>query len=91
MTDPTLAQIADDSATAALMAAAMASGDQIEIEHVLDNITSTDDGKRLFSAMGGLYVSLASAVCADRIDVSDWLHNLALEQAQVADSLRGES
>ena len=63
----------------------MASSDVWEWQHILDGITDTGHAKRLLAALGGLYVSLATAaVQGTGIDVANWLHGLAVEQIDVA-------
>ena len=90
-TDPIIARVADCSATAAQLAAAVCSGDSWEWESILDEATDINHCKRLLVAMAGLYVRHVLAVCA-RIgeDASEWLHECAMEQLAVAKQMQAD-
>jgi hypothetical protein len=91
MADPLIAAIATDSADAAMFAAALAAGDSWEWQAVLDGITDIERGKRLLSAMGGLYVRHVTAVCQRTgEDPAGWLHDCAVRQAEVAAQMQAE-
>jgi hypothetical protein len=91
MTDKLIAQIASDSADAAMFAAAVCSGDTWEWQRALDEVQDLEHCKRLLCAMAGLYVNYTTAVCQrTNSDPIDWLHRFALEQAEVARQMQAE-
>jgi hypothetical protein len=90
-TDPITAQIADYSATAAQLAAAVCSGDSWEWESILDEATDINHCKRLLVAMARLYVRHVLADCARTgADPSEWLHECAMEQLAVAKQMHAD-
>ncbi len=90
--DPVLLQVADDSALAAVFAAAVAAGDSWEWQRILDDVTDLGRAKQLLSAMCGQYVNFACHVCeASGQDVVDFLTRVESEKAATADQIRGAS
>jgi hypothetical protein len=79
------AQITSDASDAAHFAAAMAAGDTIEWQRILDGITDLPKAKSILSALGGIYVRHVQAVCARTGDNPvAWLAGCAVEQLGAA-------